>query len=94
MDQDAVPFWTEKYPKNTKMKTISAYVDLYSGPNYDIHYKYSQLQNICTICFTYGAGIPMLFPLGFLSFIILDLVERLSMAWTFKKPPIYSNELA
>ena len=42
----------------------------------------------------YGAGIPILFPLGLLCVIIIIVVEKISLAKVYRKPPLYSSELA
>ena len=59
-------------------------MQLYAGPVYDIHFKYAELHNICAICFMYGAGIPILFPLGLVSVSVIYVVERMSVAWMFR----------
>ena len=61
----------------TRSKTIQSYVDIYSGSEYVIHYKYSNIMNVCFITFTFGAGIPILFPIALCNFIVLYLMERL-----------------
>ena len=82
-----------RYPENTetKTRTITQYYDLYSGPEYDIHYKYSELENICFLSFMYGPGIPILFPIGLLCIGVFYLVERLSLGWLYRKPRHYSS---
>jgi len=41
----------------------------------------------------FGAGIPVLFPLGLLGITVLYIVERVSLARAYKRPPRYSTEL-
>ncbi len=48
----------------TKKTTLQQYVDIYSGPTYFIHYKYSSVLNITFVTFLYGLGIPLLFPVA------------------------------
>lgn len=74
---------------STKSKSIDNYVDLYSGPAYFIHYKYSYLLNIIFVTFTFGAGIPILFPIALGSFLVLYTVERLAVAYSYKRPPMF-----
>lgn len=78
----------------TKSKTIDAFVLLYSGPIYTIHYKYSYLLNITFITFTFGAGIPLLFPIALGSFVVLYIVERLAVAYSYQRPPMFDAELS
>ena len=77
----------------TKKKTIQDYVDLYSGPEYFIHYKYSFIMNITFITFMFGAGFPILFPIACLSFIVLYIMERLLLAYSYKQPPMFDESL-
>jgi hypothetical protein len=62
---------------NTKKDVIIDYVDLYSGPEYVIHYKYSFILNVVFMSFMFGAGLPILFPLALLSLVVLYIMERL-----------------
>jgi hypothetical protein len=62
---------------NTKKKVIIDYVDLYSGPEYVIHYKYSFIMNVVFMTFMFGAGLPILFPIAVCSLSVLYVMERL-----------------
>jgi len=77
----------------TKTTTIQQYVDLYCGPEYQIHFKYSSLMNMAFISFMYGAGLPVMFPICFVSVIVLYMVERLCVAYSYKQPPMYDDKL-
>ena len=61
---------------NTKQKQIYALIDLYAGPEYIIHFKYSGILNVTFVTMMYGAGLPLLFPIAVLSYFILWMVER------------------
>ncbi len=78
----------------TKTKTIEKFVALYSGPEYTIHYKYSTILNITAITFMFGAGMPILFPIALCSFIVLYLVERLLVAYSYQSPPMIDETLS
>jgi len=41
----------------------------------------------------YGPGIPVLFPIGLVALIILYFVERFSMAYYYRIPPNYDDDL-
>ena len=60
----------------TKKQVIIDYVDLYSGPEYVIHYKYSFIMNVVFMTFMFGAGLPILFPLAVCSLLVLYIMER------------------
>ena len=41
----------------------------------------------------FGAGIPILFPIALASFITLYIVERLLVAYSYQRPPMFDNSL-
>jgi len=51
-------------------------MDLYTGPDHIVHYKYSGMLNIIYVTMLYGLGLPTLFPIAFVSFFIMWLTER------------------
>ena len=51
-------------------------MDLYAGPDYIIHFKYSGILNVTYVTMFYGMGMPLLFPIAVLSYFIFWLVER------------------
>ena len=44
------------------------------------------------VTFTVGAGIPVLFPIGFISLFLFYVTERLMIAYSYRKPPMYGSE--
>lgn len=68
-------------------------MDIHSGPEYLIHYKYSTIMNIVFVTFMYGAGLPVLFPIALFSLIVLYTIERLLVAYSYKQPPMYDDKL-
>eukprot|EP00347_Sterkiella_histriomuscorum_P002409 403368266 len=77
----------------TKCKTVQQYVNLYSGPDYMMHAKYSAMLNVTFVTFMYGLAIPLLFPIAFCYFIVLYCVEKLCLTYFFKKPPMFDEKL-
>ena len=71
-------------PKQTKKTTIQQYVELYSGPVYFIHYKYSSILNITWVTMMYGVGLPVLFPIALVSISVLYLVEKLMIYYSYR----------
>ena len=63
------------------------------GPEYDIYYKYSELETLCIICCIFGPGIPVLFPLGLLAITVKELTEKFAIAKLYRKPPRYQMKL-
>ena len=77
----------------TKKKSEQAYADLYSGPVYQIHFKYSSIMNITFITFVYGTGLPLLYPIALLSFLVLYSIERILLLKFYQAPPEFDGAL-
>lgn len=77
----------------TKTVTVQQYVDLYSGPTHLIHFKYSLVGSTIMTAFMYGLALPILFPLAALCILNVYICERLTLAYWYKKPPMYGPSL-
>jgi hypothetical protein len=77
----------------SKKTSMSAYRELYSGPEYFIHFKYSGILNIMFITMMYGLGMPILFPVAAFNFLNQYLCERIIVAYTVKQPPALDDKL-
>ena len=80
--------------ETTKQTSIQSYLDMYAGPVYYMHYKYSSLMTITFITFLYGFGIPVLFPIACFSFLVLYVVERMLLFYGYRLPPMYDERLS
>lgn len=81
-------------PYKTKVTSIQGYVDMYSGPGYLMHYKYSALLTIIFVTMTFGFGIPILFPIAAIAILILYIVEKSMLYYAYKLPPMYDERLS
>jgi len=77
----------------TSTKTIQAYINLYAGPEYFLHAKYSSILNITYITMIYGTGMPMLFPTAAAALFTLFIVEKYCIYYIYKAPPAYDEKL-
>lgn len=77
----------------TKCTTIQQYVNIYSGPDYELHFKYAAILNMCFVTFMYGLILPILFPIALLFFVLMYIIEKLSLTYFFRKPPMYDDKL-
>lgn len=77
----------------TKTTQIYQYLDLYTGPDYIVHYKYSGILNVTYVTMLYGLGLPMLFPIAFLSYFIFWATERYQIAYTYQLPPAMDDKM-
>ena len=91
-------FWDKKKfsfdPKITRKTAVEQYVDLYSGPAYMMHFKYSTIMNNVFVALMFGPGVPLLYPVCIFSLFILYVVERLSLAFYYKQPPMFDEKMS
>lgn len=76
---------------NTKKVTIEQYIELHSGPDFEIYLKYTYITTPILLAFIYGPAIPLLFPVCLFCLANHYIVERLSLAYFYRKPPKYDN---
>lgn len=92
MDQSFEKDKVERIYK-TKTTQIYAYLDLYTGPDYIVHYKYSTILNIIYVTMLYGLGMPILFPIAVVSFFIFWATERYQIAYCYQLPPAMDDKM-
>jgi len=78
---------------STKCVTYKQYEDLYAGPEYSMHFKYSAIIMQVYMSFMYGMMIPILFPLALFGFFNMYVNERILLAYYYKQPPVYDLDL-
>ena len=84
---------TAENSKFTRKKTIQDYVKLYSGPEYSMSIAYAQILLIIYISFLFGFGIPIMFPIGLFSIILIGLLDRLLITYFCVRPKSYGSEM-
>ena len=77
----------------TKTTAMAQYINLYSGTDYVIHFKYSTVLNVVYITMMYGVGMPMLFPLAAFNFFNQWITERIIVAYQVRLPPALDDKL-
>ena len=77
----------------TSKTSISDYIDLYAGFEHPIHEGFTQLLIIIFVTFTFGFGIPVLFPIAFFSIVVLYRFEKYSLYYRYRKPIMYDKEV-
>lgn len=78
----------------TKKTSLYSYQELYMGPVYYMHYKYSTVMNICFVTMMFGFGLPILFPIATLSFAVLYFLEKTLLIYVYRMPPMYDERLS
>lgn len=77
----------------TNMPTAMAYVDLYAGPVYLIHYRYSMILLHIGCAFLYGTCMPVLYVVAFFAFIVLYLNEKTLVCYYYREPPSFDEQI-
>ena len=77
----------------TKKTNMQTYIDIYSGPEYLIHFKYSGMLNVTFVTMMYGIGQPILYFIAFLSYFILYSIERILIAYFYQLPPTFDESM-
>lgn len=77
----------------TKQTAIQPYMNIYLGPEYLMHYKYSTILNVVFVTMMYGLGMPFLFPLAAFALLILYFTEKTMLFYSYQMPPTYDQRL-
>jgi hypothetical protein len=77
----------------TKQTSMQCYVDLYSGPDYIIHGKYPAVLNVVFVTMLYGVGLPILFPIAFVTLLLIYITEKIELAYNYKLPSTMDDSL-
>jgi len=93
LDQGFSSYLCCKKEKTTKCKTIQAYVNIYSGPEHVMSYKYSAILTTVCVTFWYGVALPELFPIAAFTFFNYYVVDRFLITYYYRRPPIYDDKL-
>jgi len=78
---------------NTKAPSVQAYIDLYAGPVYLIHYRYAAILLQIGVAFCYGCTMPPLYIIACLAFVILYINERLLVCYYYREPPAFDEKM-
>ena len=81
-------------PYKTKQYSMALFKKLYSGPDYQIHIKYSDCLNVVFVSCLYGIGMPILFPIAAFTLWVQWLSERITVAFFVKMPPAMDDSLS
>lgn len=82
-------FTADEY--HTKKESVQMYAELYTGPEYLVHFRYSNILLHVGIAFMYGTAMPLLYPIACLAFLVLFINERLLICYYYRMPPAFSE---
>ena len=77
----------------TSAPSVQAYIDLYAGPEYLIHYRYAAILLQIGVAFCYGAAMPPLYGIACVAFVILYINERLLVCYYYREPPAFDEKM-
>ena len=77
----------------TSVPTVQAYIDLYAGPDYLIHYRYATILLNIGVAFMYGTAMPYLYVCALIAFVILYINERLLVCFYYREPPAFDEKM-
>ena len=89
---DQKKFWPNDVTR-TRTSTMFGFLAIYDGPIFLVHFKYAFILNVVFVTFFYGSILPILFPIAWLSIFVLYSVERLSIFYSYQRPPMYDDTL-
>jgi hypothetical protein len=65
----------------TKKTSMAMYKKLYSGAQYVIHFKQSNILVVVFVTLMYGVGMPLLFPVAAFNFMNQYIAERAAVSF-------------
>jgi hypothetical protein len=93
---NATRFFDRSWGNDTfasKVPSVQAYIDIYAGPIYLIHYRYAAILLQVGVAFCYGCTMPPLYGVACVAFVILYINERLLVCYYYREPPCYDEML-
>jgi len=78
----------------TKKITMQQYISVWTGKEWQIHFKYSDAMNITFLAMLYGLSMPIMFPMAAIIISNQRLAERSQVTYTMRQPPAMDNLLS
>ena len=79
--------------QRTKQGSIKNYIDLHSGPEFALNNRYSAILLHISVTAFFGGSLPMMYPIGVLSFSVMLIMEKLNLAFFYREPPMYDESI-
>ena len=78
----------------SKKRSIYSYVDLYSGPEFKINFRYTYLLNYVFVTLMYGVGMPILFVFALLALSFTYIWEKILLHKYYSLPPHFDHKIS
>ena len=75
----------------TKTLTQFDYEDMNTGIEFSIDYRYANLLTWLFVVIVYGTGMPILYPIGALNFLIGYWIDKYLLLTHYRKPPMFMS---
>jgi len=77
----------------TKKITQASYENVYTGPEFIIDFRYSQMLTLTFVCFLYSGGMPFLYVTTLAQFVITYFFDKLFLLRISRLPKNYDENL-
>src|SRR5687768_7290285 len=77
----------------TRKRTQQGWNALYTGPDFLIDFRYSQILTVVFICLLYGAGLPLLYFSTVINLMIIYWLDKYFLLRICKVPKRYDEQL-
>jgi hypothetical protein len=81
-------------PRRTRQIIQSDYEDLYTGPKFLLHIRYAQILSTIFVTMTYSSGLPMLYFISFISFLVTYWTDKFLVLRYFSKTEGLNKDLS
>jgi hypothetical protein len=75
------------------MPCVQPYVELYSGPEFLVHVRYSTIMVSVTIALLFGAALPVLYIICGLTLLAIWIEGRISVCYFYREPPAFDDKM-
>ena len=79
--------------KETRQTKEKDYIDIHAGPQYPMHAKYAFILLTVFMTQLFGLGLPILYPIALIGFIIFYYTEMYMLHYSYRSPPCYDEKL-
>ena len=80
--------------RKTRQITQEEYEDLYTGPEYILQLRFAQVLGLLFTTMTYSSGMPILYPLAFLTLLITFWTDKVLVSRYFRKENGFTADLS
>ena len=77
----------------TGSKSLRAYIEVLTGPNFLINERYASTLNVVFVCFMYGTGLPILYWFALIFCLTKYFCDKFLLIQMYRKPPMLDDAL-